>query len=68
MKMYERCINKLGIDLHVDRLQTLSLNGDDAHRWQVNGCAGETAGIAWIPDGAFVTGNIHEIKFNSLKK
>ena len=35
----------LGFDLHV-----VSVNGDDAHRGQVNGCAGKTAEIAWIPD------------------
>ena len=59
---------KVFIDLYVDRLQTVSVNEDDTDRWQVNGCARETAGIAWIFDGAFVTGNIHEIKFNRLKK
>ena len=60
MKMYERCISKLGSDLYVDKLQTVCVNGDDAHRWQVNGCAEKTAGIAWIPDGAFVTGSIQK--------
>ena len=28
----------------------------------MNGHTGETAGIAWIPDGAFITGNVHILK------
>ena len=60
MKMYGRGISKLGSDPYEDRLQTVYANGDDAQRWQVNGCAGKTAGIAWMPDEAFVTGNIQK--------
>ena len=44
------------------------MNVNDAHRCKMNGCTGETTGTAWIPDGAFITGNVHIIKFNRFKK
>ena len=69
MERYERCISKIGDDIYVDRLQTVSANVNDAHRSETNGCTGETAGIAWIPDGASVTGYISSCnKFQQTKK
>ena len=44
------------------------MNVNDAHRGKMNGCTGETAGIAWIPDGAFITGNVRIIKIQQIKK
>ena len=34
----------------------------------MNRCTGETAGIAWIPDGAFITGNVHIINIQQIQK
>ena len=44
------------------------MNVNDAHRGKMNGCTGETAGIAWIPDGAFITGNVHIINIQQIQK
>ena len=44
------------------------MNVNDAHRCKMNGCTGETAGIAWIPDGVFITGNVHKIKIQQIQK
>ena len=41
---------------------------NDAHRYKMDGCTGETAGIAWIPDGTFITGNVHIIKIQQIQK
>ena len=37
-------------------------------RCKMNGCTGETAGIAWIPDGAFITGYVYIIKIQQIQK
>ena len=65
---YERCISKLGHEIYVDGLQTVSVNVNDAHRYKMNGCTGETAGIAWIPDKPFITGNVHIIKIQQIQQ
>ena len=44
------------------------MNVNDAHRGKMNGCTGETAGIAWIPDGAFITGNVLIINIQQIQK
>ena len=66
---YERCNSKLGYEIYVHRLQTVSVNVNDAHRCKMNGCTGETAGIAWVPDGVFITGNgSYLIKIQQIQK
>ena len=65
---YERCISKLGHEIYVDKLQTVSVNVNDAHRCKMNGWTGQTAGISWIPDWAFIIGNVYIIKIQQIQK